>query len=89
MARSNLSRGHLSLFHFLSFGHALLRHMKNYDVLLERVSATLRPGGKLFVHIFVCLGLIGPRVFACRQEISVRTASSLDGAGTRAFPTTL
>jgi len=31
----------------------MMEHMKNYDILLERVAATLRPGGKLFVHIFV------------------------------------
>jgi len=31
----------------------MMEHMKNYDLLLERVSDALRPGGKLFVHIFV------------------------------------
>eukprot|EP00931_Biecheleriopsis_adriatica_P069584 TRINITY_DN4340_c0_g1_i1.p1 TRINITY_DN4340_c0_g1~~TRINITY_DN4340_c0_g1_i1.p1 ORF type:complete len:888 (+),score=219.88 TRINITY_DN4340_c0_g1_i1:98-2761(+) len=31
----------------------MMEHMKNYDLLLERISHVLRPGGKLFVHIFV------------------------------------
>lgn len=31
----------------------MMEHMKNYDALLERVHDVLRPGGKLFVHIFV------------------------------------
>mmetsp|Transcript_23863 Transcript_23863/g.68873 ORF Transcript_23863/g.68873 Transcript_23863/m.68873 type:complete len:785 (+) Transcript_23863:1189-3543(+) len=31
----------------------MMEHMKNYDLLLERVSEVLRPGGQLFVHIFV------------------------------------
>jgi len=31
----------------------MMEHMKNYDILLERISDVLRPGGKLFVHIFV------------------------------------
>jgi cyclopropane-fatty-acyl-phospholipid synthase len=31
----------------------MMEHMKNYDVLLERVSECMRVGGKLFVHIFV------------------------------------
>lgn len=30
----------------------MFEHMKNYDALLERVAGVLRPGGKLFVHIF-------------------------------------
>lgn len=30
----------------------MFEHMKNYDKLLKRVSSLLRPGGKLFVHIF-------------------------------------
>ena len=42
--------------------------MKNYDILLERVSATLRPGGKLFVHIFVHLGSQTERGRASKQE---------------------
>jgi len=40
-----------------SFDRALsvemFEHMKNYDVLLGRVSDVLRPEGRLFVHIFV------------------------------------
>lgn len=31
----------------------MFEHMKNYQELLRRVSTWLRPGGKLFVHIFV------------------------------------
>jgi cation-transporting ATPase 13A2 len=30
----------------------LFEHMKNYELLLAKVSRALKPGGKLFVHIF-------------------------------------
>jgi len=30
----------------------MFEHMRNYEVLLERIAAWLRPGGKLFVHVF-------------------------------------
>lgn len=30
----------------------MFEHMKNYQLLLKRVSTWLKPGGKLFVHIF-------------------------------------
>jgi cyclopropane-fatty-acyl-phospholipid synthase len=30
-----------------------LEHMKNYGVLLTRLGAALRPGGALFIHVFV------------------------------------
>ena len=30
----------------------LFEHMKNYDLLMAKVSSVLKPGGKLFVHIF-------------------------------------
>ncbi len=30
----------------------MFEHMRNYEVLLSRISNWLRPGGKLFVHIF-------------------------------------
>ena len=30
----------------------MFEHMRNYDVLLERLSSWLKPAGKLFVHIF-------------------------------------
>lgn len=30
----------------------LFEHMKNYQLLLDKVSRALKPGGKLFVHIF-------------------------------------
>jgi cyclopropane-fatty-acyl-phospholipid synthase len=31
----------------------MMEHMKNYDILLQRVSDVMRPSAKLFVHIFV------------------------------------
>ena len=30
----------------------LFEHMKNYELLLQKVSTLLKPGGKLFVHLF-------------------------------------
>jgi cyclopropane-fatty-acyl-phospholipid synthase len=30
----------------------MFEHMRNYDILLGRIASWLRPGGKLFVHIF-------------------------------------
>ena len=30
----------------------LFEHMKNYERLMTKVSSALKPGGKLFVHIF-------------------------------------
>lgn len=33
----------------------LFEHMKNYQLLMEKVAKTLKPGGKLFVHIFAHL----------------------------------
>ncbi len=30
----------------------MFEHMRNYDILLERIASGLRPDGKLFVHIF-------------------------------------
>ena len=30
----------------------LFEHMKNYELLMAKVSRALKPGGKLFVHIF-------------------------------------
>jgi len=30
----------------------MFEHMRNYDLLLERIAGWLKPGGKLFVHIF-------------------------------------
>jgi len=39
-----------------SFAHQktpkMFEHMKNYGLLMAKVARTLRPGGKLFVHIF-------------------------------------
>jgi len=31
----------------------MFEHMKNYEKLLKKVAGLLKPGGKLFVHIFV------------------------------------
>ena len=36
----------------------MFEHMKNYHLLLKGVSKVLRPGGKLFVHIFATGPLI-------------------------------
>ena len=30
----------------------LFEHMKNYELLMAKVATALKPGGKLFVHIF-------------------------------------
>lgn len=30
----------------------LFEHMKNYELLMAKVARALRPGGKLFVHLF-------------------------------------
>ncbi len=38
----------------------MFEHMRNYDTLLGRVASWLRPGGKLFVHIFCHRELLYP-----------------------------
>lgn len=38
----------------------MFEHMRNYDTLLGRIAAWLRPGGKLFVHIFCHRELLYP-----------------------------
>jgi len=38
----------------------MFEHMRNYETLLARVSGWLRPGGKLFVHIFAHQTLLYP-----------------------------
>ena len=38
----------------------MFEHMRNYRVLMERISRWLRPGGKLFVHIFCHRELLYP-----------------------------
>jgi cyclopropane-fatty-acyl-phospholipid synthase len=38
----------------------MFEHMRNYAVLMERISTWLRPGGKLFVHIFCHRSLMYP-----------------------------
>ena len=30
----------------------LFEHMKNYELLMSKIATALKPGGKLFVHIF-------------------------------------
>jgi cyclopropane-fatty-acyl-phospholipid synthase len=38
----------------------MFEHMRNYDILLSRIARWLRPGGKLFVHIFAHCTLMYP-----------------------------
>jgi len=38
----------------------MFEHMKNYQLLMGRIASWLRPGGKLFVHIFVHRHLMYP-----------------------------
>jgi cyclopropane-fatty-acyl-phospholipid synthase len=38
----------------------MFEHMRNYEALLGRIAGWLRPGGKLFVHIFVHRTLMYP-----------------------------
>ncbi len=38
----------------------MFEHMRNYDTLLGRIASWLRPGGKLFVHIFCHRELMYP-----------------------------
>ncbi|MEO7206768.1 MAG: cyclopropane-fatty-acyl-phospholipid synthase family protein [Steroidobacteraceae bacterium] len=38
----------------------MFEHMRNYDILLRRVARWLRPGGKLFVHLFAHRTLMYP-----------------------------
>jgi len=38
----------------------MLEHMRNYDILFRRIAGWLRPGGKLFVHIFAHKTLMYP-----------------------------
>ncbi|TAL83023.1 MAG: class I SAM-dependent methyltransferase [Rhodanobacter sp.] len=38
----------------------MFEHMRNYEVLLGRIGSWLRPGGKLFVHIFAHKTLMYP-----------------------------
>lgn len=37
----------------------MFEHMKNYNLLLQKISHWLKPGGKLFVHIFTHKDLPG------------------------------
>ena len=38
----------------------MFEHVRNYEVLLARIAGWLRPGGKLFVHIFAHQSLMYP-----------------------------
>lgn len=38
----------------------MFEHMRNYETLLSRIASWLRPGGKLFVHIFAHQTLLYP-----------------------------
>lgn len=38
----------------------MFEHMRNYDMLMRRIALWLRPGGKLFVHIFAHRTLMYP-----------------------------
>lgn len=38
----------------------MFEHMRNYDMLMRRIALWLRPGGKLFVHIFAHRTLVYP-----------------------------
>jgi cyclopropane-fatty-acyl-phospholipid synthase len=38
----------------------MFEHMRNYEILLSRIAGWLRPGGKLFVHIFAHATLLYP-----------------------------
>ena len=38
----------------------MFEHMRNYEILLGRIASWLRPGGKLFVHIFAHKTLMYP-----------------------------
>jgi cyclopropane-fatty-acyl-phospholipid synthase len=38
----------------------MFEHMRNYDVLLDKIASWLRPGGQLFVHIFCHRNLMYP-----------------------------
>ncbi|NII53198.1 cyclopropane-fatty-acyl-phospholipid synthase [Lutibacter sp. SG786] len=38
----------------------MFEHMRNYDTLMKRIALWLRPGGKLFVHIFAHRTLMYP-----------------------------
>lgn len=38
----------------------MFEHMRNYEMLLRRIGAWLRPGGKLFAHLFVNRDLLYP-----------------------------
>ena len=38
----------------------MFEHMRNYELLLNRISGWLKPGGKLFIHIFTHKTLVYP-----------------------------
>jgi cyclopropane-fatty-acyl-phospholipid synthase len=38
----------------------MFEHMRNYELLLNKISGWLKPGGKLFIHIFTHKTLVYP-----------------------------
>jgi cyclopropane-fatty-acyl-phospholipid synthase len=38
----------------------MFEHMRNYEILMQRIHSWLRPGGKLFTHLFVHRDLLYP-----------------------------
>ena len=38
----------------------MFEHMRNYELLLQNISGWLKPGGKLFIHIFTHKTLVYP-----------------------------
>lgn len=45
-------RSHLTRPGWLTLDRQMFEHMKNYELLMAKVAKVLKPGGKLFVHIF-------------------------------------
>lgn len=59
----------------------MFEHMKNYQLLLRRIAGWLRPGGRLFVHIFVHRGLPYHYEVQVRGERGGRGLVEEDGVG--------
>ncbi len=50
----------------------MFEHMRNYDQLMNRISAWLNPGGKLFVHIFTHDRIAYPYVDSGPKDLMTR-----------------